>query len=486
MSAKRLVLVGYPAEYFLPFGRDMDASGFDVHWICALHADAEFLRRSGVAESRLLDVTAGFEPAALDLDECRRTLSRFENPGDPTFNDIMLMDRLVSKKDWRFSARFLSHVAMNVDLFLRERQIDLASSWRDTAVQLTAMLVARRAGIPFVVPTRIRIPQEVYGFCTAHHTESFVKLRNTTDDDLVWAETFLSAFEARKLKPALKIAARNFTDVVRLVPQHVAAFASEFRRSFSDVGNDYTRYPISALLKMYVRRRVNMLLYKVARPAERAVDTERPYCLYALHTQPESSVDVQASFFSNQIELVRHVSRSLPSDQVLYVKVHPTDVDGKSLEYYRQILAIPNVVLVDHSVDSRNLLDRATIIFALTGTIAFEAALMRKQVIVFARNFFNGLPTVARCDSPALLKGMIAAALSATHSARDKSVRAVIVRWIADLRACCFDGEVSRVHEGIKTPLKATDLAALRLAYARLLDSVAGWRVAAADGRLNR
>ena len=463
MTVRRIALIGYPAEYFLPFATSLEQTGFEVFWVCALKADAKYLLRNGVPASRILDVNHKFQPGSRSLAECREGLARFENDVDPKVNDIILMDRLISKKDWHFSIEYLHHVATKIAGLLSSNGISLVSSWRDTAIQLMAMLVARRLGIPIVIPTRIRIPQDVYGFCTAHHTESFISLREPSADDFAWAENFLEAFETQAVRPALKKSTRNFIDILRLMPPHLGAFLYEMRRSFSDIGNDYTRYPIGRLVVMYLRRRANLISYKLFNPSVRNLPEDERFCIYALHTQPESSIDVQGSYFSNQLELIRHIARSLPSTHVLYVKVHPTDVDGKALDFYRQVKETPSVVLVDYSIDSRSLLDRASIVFALTGTIAYEAGLMQKPVIVFAKNYFNALPTVHRCDTPTALPALISKMLSSNAPVSDG--RSKVISFLAKIRSSCFDGEVSRTYGASNEPLRPSDMRQMQVAY---------------------
>lgn len=463
MNPRRIALIGYPAEYFFPFAKALEEVNFEIYWVCALKADVNYLLRNGVLTSHVLDINNKFQPGTLPLSECRKELVRFENDIDPKVNDIILMDRLISKKDWRFSVEYLHHVATSTDRFLNSNGITLVSSWRDTAIQVMAMLVARRLDIPFVIPTRIRIPQEVYGFCTAHHTESFISLRELSADDIAWAENFLRIFESRGLRPALKKSTRNFLDVLRLMPSHLRAFLYELRRSFSDAGNDYTRYPVGRLAEMYLRRRINLVRFKLLNPTERHLLLDKPFCVYALHTQPESSIDVQGSYFSDQLELIRHIARSLPSTHMLYVKVHPTDVDGKSLDFYRRIKGIPSVVLAGDSVDSRSLVDHASIIFSITGTIAYEAGLLQKPVIAFARNYFNALPTVHRCDTPTALPTLISKLLSDDRPVNDG--RAQIISFLANIRASCFDGEVSRTYGASNEQLRPSDLCQLQVAY---------------------
>jgi len=462
----RIALIGYPAEYFIPFAQGLQQVGFEVFWVCALTADARYLHNQGVPKNSILDINEGFRLTGR-YQECKDALAAFENEADPKFNDIILMDRLLSRKDWQFSVELLHHVATKVSAFVERHGLQIMSSWRDTAIQMTAMLVARRHAIPFIVPTRIRIPQQMYGFCTAHHTDSFVTLRPTTQEDHAWAETFLAAFERRDLKPALKKSSRSFVDVLRLMPSHFRAFRYEVRRSSADPGNDFTRYPLWRLVVMYLRRRINLFLYQFVRPAETSLSVALPYCLYALHTQPESSIDVQGSYFSDQIELIRHIARSLPASHVLYVKVHPTDLDGQSLEFYRRIKAIPSVVLVDFSVDSRMLQESASIIFALTGTMAYEAGLLQKPVIVFARNYFNALPTIHHCTDPTALPALVHRILK-EYSSPSAEGRRQVLAFMARMRAACFEGEVSRTYGASNEPLRETDLQEVQKAYLAL------------------
>lgn len=460
MTRKHIALVGYPAEYFIHFARSLEDVGFDVYWINALTADARFLSKQGIPERNVLNVNHNFDPLKFSTHECRDQLSKLESVDSPTINDIILMDRILSKKPTDFSIRYLAHLQKVIESFLENNRIVLVTSWRDTAMQILSMLISRRQGIPFVIPTRVRIPQEMYGFCRGHDTESLIRLRPLVEEDRVWATSFLDEFENNGIRPALKKSARGFDDVIRMLPLHAKVFAYELRRSVCDAGNDYARYPIGRLVSMYVRRRINLLLYKLYPPYDSV--GEGPFCLYALHTQPESSIDVVGSYFSDQINLIRFIARSLPATHELYVKVHPTDVDGKKLAFYNEINSIPSVRLIDHRIDSRSLLERSALLFALTGTIAYEAALLGKPVIVFARNFFNGLPTVTYCDSPPQLPALITKLLDTKIS---NDVRNKTLEFLANLRASCYNGEVSRTYGAFSAPLSPSDLRTLQEAY---------------------
>jgi hypothetical protein len=345
--------------------------------------------------------------------------------------------------------------------FFSGNGIELVSSGRDTALNLASMLVSRSLGIPWVVPTRLRIPRETYGFCSGHDTADFVRIRDVTPADRRWAEAFLDDFDRGGVSPpALKKAARSFSDVATMLPLHARLFWAAVKASRSDGGNSYTRYTLGDLVRMYIGRRRNLLAYRRAHPWQ--APGTAPFGIYALHTQPESSIDVAGSYFSDQVALVGFIARSLPVSHELYVKVHPTDVDGQPLSFYRRLAAIPGVRVINYDVDSRALVRRASVVFTLTGTIGYEAALAGKPVITFARNYFNGLPTVSYCDAPPRLPALIDAALAMRP---DSSTRLRTIEAVAALRASAFDGEVNREYGEHPTTLTADDLSTLQDAY---------------------
>ena len=463
-TPKRIALIGYPPDYFMGFAQTLERCGFEVYWVLAVRSHSrELTKRFDVPASRVLDTTDGFMPGARSVAACRQRLAAMESGDRPRIHDITLMDRILRRKSMDFALQYLDHLQTVLSRFMGEHAIEMVSTGRDTALQMLTMRVCGHFRIPVVVPTRARIPRDMYGFCPGHEFADLIRIRRANEEDRVWAREFLATFCETVERPALKKATRSFVDVVRLLPEHARVFALELKKSLWDAGNDFSRYTIPRLLLMYFMRRVNMLNYMSFPPYMAPGDV--PFCLYALHTQPESSIDVAGSFFSDQIALITFIARALPVSHELYVKVHPTDIDGKTLAYYRRIATIPGVRLIDHGVDSRNLIRRASLIFSLTGTIIYEAALMAKPVVTFARLYFNTMPTVHYCNAPPRLPELVDTLLNAPPP---DDFQERTLDFLANLHACMFHGEVNRMF-GTKTlDLSPTDLEALQTAYLAL------------------
>jgi hypothetical protein len=116
------------------------------------------------------------------------------------------------------------------------------------------------------------------------------------------------------------------------------------------------------------------------------------YAFFPLHKEPEVTLLVYGRPFLNQIEVVRHIARSLPVGMKLVVKEHPAAIGYRPLGYYLKLLAIPNVVLAAPELTSREVLDRAQLVAIIGGSVGLEAAMLGRPVIAFGRVPFSCLP----------------------------------------------------------------------------------------------
>ena len=124
--------------------------------------------------------------------------------------------------------------------------------------------------------------------------------------------------------------------------------------------------------------------------------------------QPESSIDVWAPFFSDQIWVVQLLSRSIPPSHQLLVKIHMSDLTNFSGEQYERMQALPGVKLVRPFVDSRPFIDKADLVVSIQGTMGLEAALLGKPVIMLGDSPVTMFPSASRIgkvqDLPMLIR----------------------------------------------------------------------------------
>ncbi len=132
------------------------------------------------------------------------------------------------------------------------------------------------------------------------------------------------------------------------------------------------------------------------------------YAFFPLHYEPEIATLLYAPFFTDQPYVIRQIARSLPVTYKLYVKDHPSMVGFRPRSYYKELLKIPNVRLIDPSIQSFPLIQNSKIVTTIASSAGWEAVLLKKPVITFGDVFYNALSTVKHCrtieELPYLIK----------------------------------------------------------------------------------
>lgn len=123
------------------------------------------------------------------------------------------------------------------------------------------------------------------------------------------------------------------------------------------------------------------------------------FAYFPLHIEPEIAIMRYAPYYTNQQEIIRAVARALPIDMYLYVKEHPGMVGYRPRAYYKELLKIPNVRIIDSNIPGSDLSKRAAITTVITSTAAWEALLCNKPSVTFGHVYFNDIPGVAHCNA---------------------------------------------------------------------------------------
>tara|TARA_B110000438_G_scaffold274442_1_gene294619 strand:- start:404 stop:1372 length:969 start_codon:yes stop_codon:yes gene_type:complete len=134
------------------------------------------------------------------------------------------------------------------------------------------------------------------------------------------------------------------------------------------------------------------------------------FILFTLHQEPERTLLIEAPFYTNQLEIIRHIAKSVPSGYKLYVKEHFSQElrEWRPISYYKEILKIPNVRLYHPSSNMEEQIKNSSLIISIAGTVSLEAAFYQKPSIVLADLGFSVLPSIQKMDSfqelPQLIK----------------------------------------------------------------------------------
>ncbi len=169
-------------------------------------------------------------------------------------------------------------------------------------------------------------------------------------------------------------------------------------RLFSSVLKPLLVLVLSRGLEKSLRSRIKELTFQK--------DVTRNFAMFALHYEPERTSIPEGFPIASQIDAVAIARKILPEDITLLVKEHKSQGSpalrgfaGRSQFLYDFASSLPNTLVLGPSLDTRRIIEKATCVFTLTGTIGVEAASRGIPVAYFGSPWWSGLPGTTRINS---------------------------------------------------------------------------------------
>ena len=127
---------------------------------------------------------------------------------------------------------------------------------------------------------------------------------------------------------------------------------------------------------------------------------DQPYIFFGLHFEPESSLMAEAPMADNQLALIDMLAKTIPAGWVLAVKEHPGATATRPSSFWRQTRRYPNVFVAPVLDDAMSLMNGASAVATINGTLGLQAAVAGIPAITFHPNFVGlVLPHVLYVDS---------------------------------------------------------------------------------------
>ena len=145
---------------------------------------------------------------------------------------------------------------------------------------------------------------------------------------------------------------------------------------------------------------------------------------FPLNINEEASLLHYAPYYTNQVEVIRHIAKSIPIDYVLYVKEHiASGLRGwNDIKYYKEITDIPNVQFIHPQFDNDVLIKNSQLIISIRGTSTLKAVKYGKPTITFGKQPYQIIPSVFGVDSIDSLPELIQKALMCKTNPSDYEI----------------------------------------------------------------
>jgi len=344
-------------------------------------------------------------------------LARWEEEvGDPSLWNVLLADRrLVFGRACKFrqdyTPRFtheqmggiLQEALERISAFIEAQKPDVIVGFGTaTFGDYLFYRFAKARGIPYLSLKATKIANYVSlnddAVALSSHVASRISAAAVSESALDEARRHIEAIRQKgvKYEGALKSSARlqPLKGAVALARGLVRDLRN---RADAEIGGDnhvesamrhawYTHFR-QPLMGQYVQLRLKSEWVRAD-----ALAAQPPFVFFPLHFEPEVSIQVFGRPHQNQIELVRNIALSLPPGMLVLVKEHPRSIGFRPLGYYRKLLEIPNVRLVDPDISTHAVIRHAGMVAVISGSTGLEAAICGHPVITFGLPTYNALP----------------------------------------------------------------------------------------------
>lgn len=243
-----------------------------------------------------------------------------------------------------------------------------------------------------------------------------------------------------------------------LAPTRLWFYLRNIFVSSLETGSTVT-HQLKSVYKKHLWRRLRFLRVRMARVFEQDVDsTDTINILFPLHYRPEASTSVLARYYENDLELIKNIAFSMTSNSKLIVKEHASALGIRNLRFYRQVLSLPNTLLLAPEFNVASNLSKFDAVITLTSTVGFEAVQVGVPVFLLGNTFYANYSGVVKIDSYRQLEQI----LKNLSKNKAKPNAAIMRRYIK----YCFPGQFSYMDDKV---LQASNITKLLVPIRELL-----------------
>ena len=308
---------------------------------------------------------------------------------------------------WRYvqAQRIIEHLSERRKLWYVQSYLDyfeslyrsakpevLITGMPDSLPFMVACEVCKRSGCltismaPGRLPGRFFIVEnELEQIRGLHKAYEQLKTRPLTVSELETVQSLRKAYTERKIRPSYYRVRPKLT----LIPS-IFRLISYLRRRI--IGDDrYFDYPLSVILKRSILFRARPLLQDRALNQNiTSLIPHKKFFYMPLNYEPESGLDVQNSFYRDQISMLSRVVSGLPAGYAVYVKEHPNMLPGaRRLGFYQRLVSLGDVYLLPREMDSYEIVRQCAGVVTIGGTTGIEALFCGKPVLLFGHAFYE-------------------------------------------------------------------------------------------------
>jgi len=346
----------------------------------AIYMDCPFYESSPPVDKNLLDAMITHEPFIMKMfDRQERT------------EKLLRYDERVRRyhAHLRYWNHLLDCLEIKIAIFIRTPHM----IW-DYIIYCLCKIKGIAVAFPYLTPGA-----DAYGYYSSdienqgfevvkHYNKLSLQYKDTPIDDIELPPDFQEIFNVQTGSDSsskVPYYMKNYTGFGFLV-HRIKNFPGKVRqRGISHIKRVILSFTVNKSYEKthYFRTRTKKLFREYDKLSKTA-DFSKPYIYLPLHLQPENTTSPLGGYFVHQLLIAEMLSFYLPNDIKVYIKENPKQTACcRDISLYRDLVKLPNVVLVDRKTDTYKLLEHCIAVAACTGTAGFEGMFLGKPFLMF-------------------------------------------------------------------------------------------------------
>jgi hypothetical protein len=191
----------------------------------------------------------------------------------------------------------------------------------------------------------------------------------------------------------------DMLDYFSLKPRNILREIYLFFRGFFSIKNISKKEQKNYFYQKFLKRRFlnlktlvkKIIIKKCIKFNDQLELDKEKFVIFPLSYTPEGSTFTISPLFLNEIHCIELISKCLPVDYKLVLKEHPVMLGQRYLSFYKKIQKLPNIIFLHpfSNYKIKNLISKSSAVATISGTAGFEALMLKKTVILFARPLYS-------------------------------------------------------------------------------------------------
>jgi hypothetical protein len=314
-------------------------------------------------------------------------------------NELVYGDRVL-RHEIQNGTRFLTNIQRPIYDFLKSNEVRLAFgeiTWAHEILIHRILTNRTELNAKFLNPHVVRLPNKRWAFFKDERQSQIYEVTDEYEEVSIIEvkKPFYLKLNDKKLKKSNSLIGRLDRIKRWITNENID------KKDPTHITKGKTRLLLNS------QEEFNKEIYRMVKRIDFEQVKDVPYIFVGLHKQPEASVDAFGRYYEDQYLNICNLWRALPTGWNILVKEHTNAIGDRDLSFYNKLQEMPGIHFVHESTDSYSLISNAQLVATITGTIAYEAALMKIPAVTFAPTFFNrinyceqiGLTKLNRCAS---------------------------------------------------------------------------------------